>query len=585
MGAAQTAGVAGQAAEEQVLRLLGNACSMMLRPKSLNEPFGPMFTMTDGSRSALPKDFSVADLEFFHETFERLPDRRLQARMADLLWLVQRPRSAKCALVAIDAYRQSPLTFDALLSGGRDCQERATRLSLMLGECAEDRRDLLEREMMQAIEAAGAADEMLALWLAKILFDTGLGRTDQESVAQMLHSLAVEFEAANEVLRARAYFEEAERWYVRAGDEAKTISVRVVMAEGWVREGQGRISGDKPSYSVAAMFYENAVQQYRRIPRKRRSAEVQERIEELRAMVRAAGERSLEEMHEFSPPGIDISGMVKKAKAAVAGKTTVDALYAFSGIFGIPRFAGLRKKAIDSLRENPLHSMIPLIVRSSTGRVIAKHDGRDQDNEEDSEALWHELITNYCIQIDLGVAARIWPALEVVRCEHRLTQEDMEFVVARSPVIPLERTRLFARALYAGFDNDFVAAVHILAPQIEHLVRWHLNRVGIVTTTIDENGIENEAGLSALLDRNRDAVNRVFGENLGFELAALFANGHGPNLRNQIAHGLFDDGAIPSSFMVYAWWWAFKLAFRTSLEPTRTTSAENSEDSGSHGCP
>lgn len=55
----------------------------------------------------------------------------------------------------------------------------------------------------------------------------------------------------------------------------------------------------------------------------------------------------------------------------------------------------------------------------------------------------------------------------------------------------------------------------------------------------------------------------VFGEDLTFELRSLFCDARGPNLRNSLAHGLFDDADCFSVEAVYAWWFGLRLVFKT----------------------
>ena len=52
-------------------------------------------------------------------------------------------------------------------------------------------------------------------------------------------------------------------------------------------------------------------------------------------------------------------------------------------------------------------------------------------------------------------------------------------------------------------------------------------------------------------------VEQVFGKNLAFELKALYCDPFGPNLRNELAHGLLEENACVSTYAVYAWWLAF----------------------------
>jgi hypothetical protein len=62
---------------------------------------------------------------------------------------------------------------------------------------------------------------------------------------------------------------------------------------------------------------------------------------------------------------------------------------------------------------------------------------------------------------------------------------------------------------------------------------------------------------------DRPEVDQIFSPDIGFELRALLCDPLGPNLRNEIAHGLLDDDHIESMFSVYAWWLVLKLVFNT----------------------
>ena len=58
-------------------------------------------------------------------------------------------------------------------------------------------------------------------------------------------------------------------------------------------------------------------------------------------------------------------------------------------------------------------------------------------------------------------------------------------------------------------------------------------------------------------------IEEVFGKDLVFELKALFCDPFGHNLRNELAHGLLDDGDCRSAASIYAWWLGLKLVFNT----------------------
>lgn len=576
-GAARQAIEEGRNAEGKVLWLLADACSMMLRPASLNEPFKPILVM-NGKRSALPEDLATDHVELFAQVVDEIDDAWLRARLADLVWLLKQPRDVRFALLAIDAYRQVPLETETWVRGGHECRDRAVRLAITLGKVAVDRLREMEAEIVAAVKNARAEDGFLGLWLAVLLDETGLGRACRGEVAAKLETLAMGFDAEGNLHRAREYFNAAAKWYGLAGDEDKTAAMSVNFAEGWVKEAVARMSGEKPSHMVGATFLQNAIHAYRRIPTKKRPEfRADERIAELHQMMTEAGEKSLGEMGRITSPSIDISELVENARRAVGGKLLREALAAFADIYPGVRFAKLRQSAIDLLRQHPLQALFPATVLSRDGRVIARRPGMSMGAEgdpQDDAAIWAEIVKHYSIEVGLVVQGDIWPALETLTLEHRLTERDMTAVAESSPVVPPQRERFFGKGLYAGFERDFVSAMHLLVPQVEHMVRWHLRQRGEKTTTLDAQGIENEIGLSALLEKA--AVNEIFGEDLAFELRAVFADPFGPNLRNKVAHGLLEYDAAQSVFAIYAWWWVFRLVFKTFLRGTPGPEGGNS---------
>lgn len=241
----------------KALWLLADACSMMLSPKSLNEPFKPFMVM-EGLRSVIPDDLSESDIAFYAEIVDAIDHAWLKARVADLVWLKQRPRNVQFALAAIDAYRLTPLNTETWIRGGHECWERAISLARMLKAGAGARLSEIEAAILDAFNTATKESGFLALWLADLMDTYGLGRTHSAAVAQKLNVLAVEFEGDGDLHRSREFFDAASRWFGRSGDEAKAAEMVVAVAEGWVKEAIARVSADQPSHMVAASFYEKS---------------------------------------------------------------------------------------------------------------------------------------------------------------------------------------------------------------------------------------------------------------------------------------------------------------------------------------
>ena len=156
------------------------------------------------------------------------------------------------------------------------------------------------------------------------------------------------------------------------------------------------------------------------------------------------------------------------------------------------------------------------------------------------------------------------PALNQIQKEHLFPKEFLIQLCKLSAIVPEKREILVANALYQGFEGDFGSAIHLLAPQVENMVRQLLKRNNLVTTHTDQDGIENEMGLSSLV--SMDQARGILGDDLWFELQAVFTDSLSANLRNEVGHGLLDDDTSNYAYSIYAWWVVLRLIVETLIK-------------------
>lgn len=331
-------------------------------------------------------------------------------------------------------------------------------------------------------------------------------------------------------------------------------------AESWAGEAAQRDAAPG-SAAVVADFLEKALDLLRRIPAARRAAlGLNDRIDVLRLKLLDAGERAVGEMKTYTTRGPDIGAHIAEAVAAVQGKPAVDALRAFCAMYGGPVAANHRAEAEHLLQDNPLRQLFAGTLFSGDGRVIKKIPaaGGVDAAEDHAARVWGQMVGSFnqtTVQMIVHLVVR---ALDVLRLEHNLQLDDFVTLARNSPIVPPDRAFLFGKGLYAGYCWDFVTALHILLPQIENLVRFHLKNAGEHTTNLKD-GISTEMGLSSLVTRGK--MIPVFGEDMTFEIRAVFCDAGGPNLRNELAHGLLSERACESASGIYAWYFALRIVF------------------------
>lgn len=579
---AQVLNRAAREAEEEgfqprstVLRLLDKACWMRLSPGRLNEPFGDP-DVVGRWRSPIPSDFTDSQIKFLAGIMESIVNPLLKGRLADLVWHCNQPREAKFALAAIDSYIQLTLDADTWFSDGALCWQRAIGLSRMIKDS--ERLDKIESSIVSVLMSATAQQGFFGFSLAEALESNGLAIGHSIAVAAKLETLAGEFDAAENFRASGRHYKASAKWSTLSKNDDKSIDMTVAHAVAFMKEADASVMSNNPSYSVAVSHLEKAVQVFRVIPRiHRKRHRVDEKIKELQLLINDYGLRAMEEMKTFSTPGVDVTEIVEQACEFVRGKPVEEALKAFANLHSI-NVKELRESAKENLSRFVVQGLFPKVFFSHDGRVIDRTHGfsgstPSEENEVEIRAQMNQF--EYGLGVRIAVQAKILPALDVLTLEHRLSEVDFINLAGRSPAVPLGREILFGKALAQGFNRDFMTSIHLITPQIEHMVRFHLQSAGEITTHLSQEGIETEKGLSSLMENPK--VAEIFGEDLAYEIEALFCDQIGPNLRNNVAHGLLADQQCVTIDSVYAWWLGLKLVFNPYWNSLRVDSVNEME--------
>ncbi len=555
--AAREAIETGNPAKGKGLWLLADACSMMLKPSSIHKPFEP-FAVMGNRRSSIPEGFSAEDLEFFEAIIGKVDNDRLNARLADILWLLGSPRKVEHALASIEYYSHFSLDHDSLLRDGREGIERAIRLALMLRESAADKLNFIRTSLLNAFNAAKFDENCRALWLAELLEYISLEDADQQAIAEKLEQFANDAIANEDYYRARHFFEGAVTCNGILKNEKHVYELNVEIAETWVAEAEIRAMD---SNMVAGNFYENAIKELRKIPNAHRPPfGIDERIAELHKKMNHSNQLALGEMEMIETPGVDIGECVENSQKQVSGKSLHKALIALAKIHSGASVERIRQSAEKGMQHSVLRYLCTATHLTRDGRVAGRSAGLDlgdPQGEESQQILREDMLRNLSIHVELATQATILPALHQINLEHRITEQVILQFCNASRLIPFGRATLWAKGLYHGFEMDFTLPTHLLIPQLEHLVRVQLKQADIKTSTLNAQGTETENGLSTLLDTPE--AKDVLGEDLHFELLALLTDPLGANLRNEMAHGLLEADSANSLQGVYVWWICLKL--------------------------
>ena len=558
----------------QVLRVLAMVSSAMLNAEDWLEPFTPAMQIS-GKRTVVPADFDADQVALLARIAPLVERDDLRARVADVVWVYGDRSDIAMLDRAIDAYRAAPLTDDVWFSVGKDAWVRALALAARRGAAGRARVQEMSDALKAQVLAGQVTDNFNTVGFAETLRQHG--RVDAAGRAEVREALfALAARASSVTPRLSRHLEREALAWLGGSDAAAANSATERVARTYIAEADSRILTDpKAGALVEGHFLEKAIAVLRTIPRSYRLENgLDELIDDLRIRLRESRESSIEQMIRIQSDPVDLTDAVSYARSQVSGHADkFDALAAFATLAPPLDEASTRETAAKML-EGAISHMFGSSTFSSDFRKIASRPGSSGQADEDE--VWAEMVRTVFFHSQLLGKGIIQPAQEVLTTEHRFSRQYMVSLCVESPTVPEGHETLWGDGLALGLGGNYGAAVSVLVPQLEQVVRVMLRRHDVYTLFVDEHGVESEKSLNALLDMTE--TQDVFGAGMVMEMKAMLVVQGGPNLRNDVAHGLLDDNSAWSYSALYMWWFCLRLVTWPVIEMisrARTQSAES----------
>ncbi|WP_221031657.1 DUF4209 domain-containing protein [Actomonas aquatica] len=545
----------------RVFALLSVVASFHANYDASGNPYGSMWSGFNGRRSLNAEDLTERDLAALAGVVDEITDPELRARVADVLWVTKRNfKTAKSAIVAFLESAERLKTND-MWPPYSDRLTRAAQIAAKKGFESE------KADVLQAIEASiteHATDLKSGLLCDRLMgIMVVLKAGNMPEYAGLSEKLARQFSEQGNWHFAEVYWERAELWHRRAKNEAEVLRCRIARGECYVSRAEAGPVGRGTNYMYSAHWMGRAVEMLRSAKAaSERVAAVNKRFLELQKL-------SLGEMGRVEVPVDELPGFreeeQKARKAAAERVRGVDfptAIARFALINRPTSVEGMKEQYAKTAESAPLMHIIgaSAIDRSgmTTDRIPARLPREDDQNDEAArkQMVQQAQIVNW----PLRVAWQINPAREAIRGEHGVRLRDLWFLVENNPFIPAGHEGIVLRGIQAGFCGDWLTAMHLLVPQVEASIRHVLQQRGVVTSTMDGEGLQKELDLNQLLWMKE--VEEVFGLDVLFDLRGILIERFGHNLRNELAHGLLPEGGCYHPATEYLWWLLLHIYWR-----------------------
>lgn len=534
------------------LLLLANICLLKLNSESRNDPFQPFMTWGN-KRSFLPIDLTDEEILYLSSIVDEDLPPILKARIADILWTYSKPKNKKHSEIAIENYISMDVFDDFFEPDVYVFWERAAMLAKKTTNSS-----LIEKiksKLLNEIDYPSTNWDFHLLKIIEIFDNTDLDKELNHNFAEKLLEKQKKFNHEQQFYIAEQYLELAAKLFKKVGNAENSYKSLALLSQATENHGDYR---KNESAMVANSFYKLAFQRYREIPKAHRNTlQIDKKLDTIQEKITQSGFLITDELQLISTKEMDISDLQEHSVNYVKDKQTAfDSLLYFSGVSSC-NFESIWKSTEKNINNSPISSLLGENSVSSDGRQISSIPPLNSNNRD--EVILKNAIKNFGIHMNLAVEGFILPALEQIQQEHLFPKEFLIQLCKFSSIVPEKRQILVANALYQGFEGDFRSAIHLLAPQVENMVRQLLKRNRLVTTHT-ENSIEEEKGFSSLV--SIDGAREILGDDLWFELQAVFTDSLSANLRNEVGHGLLDDDTSNSLYSVYAWWMVLRLVVR-----------------------
>ena len=546
----------------RVYTMLSAITGIHFKPEEHQEPFGPLASFADGRRTAIPADFRGVCDDVLADMAKRAKNTVLQARLADICWLLDRKRG-DLGRIAVSAYvkiiqetgrgklkfrfdkKDGDLQHDA-------CQylRRAIQIGRAIGWDKAETIAARETVIRLRKRAAKMRAMVSVLWFSELDLEFRVS-DPAEAAASIDEVLTVMPDETNSHIIVELWRLAATAYHLAKRDDDK-YRCESEAAERLVSDAEGVLAKHGSAF-IAAHGLGTAIAQLHGVPNKRdRRVELRHKLIDVQAQIP-------EEMHSFSQE-LDLTEIVEKVECAVTRVNLTDKLFVLASVAGPPEPEQLTKEAVEAIQKHPLSSLFGTSHLDHEGKVVHRTDGSSLADSGSDSAIQAQVAQSESIRRQIVALGQIEPIRRLV-AEHHFLSDDVFFsLFQHSPFVPHDLVRTFSRGFLRFFQGDFISATYILTPLLENSLRQVLKAHGHDVTTFDDaTQTQRDRTLSSLYEQMRNELDEVFTRSVITDIDRVFLSKPGPHLRHSLSHGLFHDATPYGADAIYGCWLIFRL--------------------------
>lgn len=513
----------GSAEDSNILHILGGVLSMGYSDQ--DDCYLPQITLADGRRSFAMEDLDNSSVSVLKEIFPYLEALWIKAQLSDIIWI--KTEEFAYAKIAISAYLA---LFEESLDPQEwvDCYQvisRAFSIAVRLGSKSPEFSGVISRIDKSIRDMDGTDPLFLSLKLIRL----ATPYVEKDSLKQyfllagkLFTQAKTNGEYGQQVIEEA--FEVRSDLLKRLNRKEEIRTVKLELAE-YYENLAAELDG-QPYRAIRAL--QSAYNLYD----KRLDSE---KIIAIRSCMARYQQNGIETMQSV-PFEFNISTIFNKIEELFEGLSHQEAIFEYGQLAVIYNIENTKNAVLEEQHKYIFKSMASQHILDREGHLVKIVSPLGfRESNENQELLRDHMLLYVTERRNLGEAISLRLAYNKLRKNGSVLLDDLNFLVKHNVVIPEDRKDIVRYGLYLGLNGELYAALHILLPQTENLIRELAKMCGDTATFLKEDGTEEFKPLSQLL--NSGNLKESYDENLLFTLSTLLNERGGPNLRNELAHG------------------------------------------------
>lgn len=512
---------ASQNAEKEndvkILLLLSDALSMGYNESERN--YLPMFTVSNGYRTFSMDDFQITDTEMLIAVASAVDSVWMQAQLFDILWLLSKDyRHGQNSVLAYLKWFEDAFDPNKWVKCDRIIR-RALDISKQLGKSTQEYKQVRQTINQAIFELNGTDPLFLSINLIELVFPDA-SREDAEKYLQLVNKIIRQRldEQNKNFLLVEETFSIQRNLLKRLNYDEDIIKSNLNLGDYYEKQADKLVEGNDEFRAI--MLLQKACSVYSKIKC--------EKLLVVRARISQLQQKAIGHMKPI-PFEFDVQPIYETILKLFSGLTLQETIIQLSRLVQFYKVEEVEQKVIEEQKQFIFKSLFPNAILNEHGQITEKIPPLDIENPNEDPDLFHKHMVHFVSERrHFGEAVALKFAYKFLQDAGTLTDPDLDFLVYDNPIVPDGREEIIRIGLYLGLSGKLYASMHILLPQMEHMIRKLVDLCGDTVTFLKDDGKEEYKPLSQLFKSNK--LHECYSEDIIFTFCSIMYDSAGENL-------------------------------------------------------